>query len=549
VKYVIPCLANCQIGPSFRNYFWTITCKKVYSIRSTTCDNQRIKGEKGNMEQDYGKDILEKEHNDHKEDDAQSDPAGAEREEDFARLFEESAKTSQRFEPGQKTKARIAGISGDFAYLDLGGKSEAVIDLKEFLNENGECSIKEGDEVESFFVSYENGLKKFTTLIRGYSTLSLNGIRDAYEAHIPVTGKVASELKGGFEVQVGKVRCFCPFSQIDLRGTRETESYVGQKFSFMVLEYKENGRNIILSRRVILEEDQENQRKVFKESLTPGMDVTGRVKSIQKFGVFVDIGGIDGLIPLSELSWSKGEKPADLFNIGDEVTVRIINIEWERERITLSLKAILPDPFLSALEKYPPESMVKGMVVRLETFGAFVNLEPGVDGLIPISKLGAGRRVKHPKEVLEVGQIVEAQVLEANPEKRRISLSMEQKIAFEDIVLPSPGDLIEGAVERVIAAGVLLKIKDGLTGFIPNSEMGTLRGTNHNRMFPPGTMMQAVVVEIDAKRNRVTLSRSKVDEKVERDTYEQYRDKTVEEEKSSGGLGNLGELLRAKLNL
>ena len=187
----------------------------------------------------------------------------------------------------------------------------------------------------------------------------------------------------------------------------------------MVLEYKENGRNIILSRRVILEEDQENQRKVFKESLTPGMDITGKVKSIQKFGVFVDIGGIDGLIPLSELSWSKGEKPADLFNIGDEVTVRIINIEWERERVTLSLKAILPDPFLSALEKYPPESIVQGMVVRLETFGAFVNLEPGVDGLIPISKLGAGRRIKHPKEVLEVGQLVEAQVIEVNPEKRK----------------------------------------------------------------------------------------------------------------------------------
>jgi small subunit ribosomal protein S1 len=213
------------------------------------------------------------------------------------------------------------------------------------------------------------------------------------------------------------------------------------------------------------------------------------------------------------------------------------------------LKAILPDPFLSALEKYSPEGMVRGMVVRLESFGAFVNLEPGVDGLIPISKLGAGRRIKHPKEVLEVGQLVEAHVLEVNPEKRRISLSMEQKISFEDIALPSPGDLVEGAVERVIAAGVLLKIKDGLTGFIPNSEMGTLRGSNHNRMFPAGSIMQVVVIEIDAKRNRVTLSRSKVDDKVERDTYEQYRDKTNEEVKSSGGLGNLGELLKAKLNL
>ena len=156
------------------------------------------------MEQDYQKNSVENEYNGHREDNGLPEHMSTDREEDFAQLFEESAKTSQRFEPGQKIKSRIAGISGDFAYLDIGGKSEAVIDLKEFLNENGECSVKEGDEVESFFVSYENGLKKFTTLIRGYSTLSLNGIRDAYKAHIPVNGKVTAKLKGGFEVQVGK---------------------------------------------------------------------------------------------------------------------------------------------------------------------------------------------------------------------------------------------------------------------------------------------------------------------------------------------------------
>ena len=485
-------------------------------------------------------------------DDNRNEPSNnidTEQEEDFALLFEESSKTSQRFEPGQKIKSRVTGISGDFAYLDLSGKSDGVVDLKEFFDEDGGCTIKEGDEIEVFFVSYEKGLRKFTTLIHGYSTHSLGGIRDAYDAGLPVNGRVTTELKGGYEVQVGKVRCFCPFSHIDLRGTRETEAYMGQTFPFRILEYKENGRNIILSRRVLLEEEQENQKKQFKESLKPGMDITGKVRSMQNFGVFVDIGGIDGLIPLSELSWGKGEKPADLFNIGDAVTVKIIDIDWERGRLTLSLKAILPDPFLRVQEKYPPESMVRGTVARLETFGAFVNLEPGVDGLIPISKLGAGRRIKHPKEVLEVGQLIEAQVLEVNPEKRRISLSMEQKIAFEDIEPPSAGDLIDGIVERVIAAGILLKIKDGLTGFIPNSEMGTLKGTNHNRMFPPGTTMQAVVLESDPKRNRVTLSRGRVDEKVEKDTYKRYREKTHEEEQASGGLGSLGELLKAKLGL
>ncbi len=297
---------------------------------------------------------------------------------------------------------------------------------------------------------------------------------------------------------------------------------------------------------MLLEEEQEIQKKKFKESLQAGMDMTGKVRSIQKFGVFVDIGGIDGLIPLSELSWSKGDKPSDLFTVGDEVTVKILDIDWERDRVTLSVKAIQPDPFLSAPEKYPVESMVHGTVVRLESFGAFVNLEPGIDGLIPISKLGAGRRVNHPKEVLEVGQIVEAQVLDVNPEKRRISLSIEKKVPQQDIILPSVGNLVDGTVERVLTSGVLLRIGEGLTGFIPNSEMGTLKGSNHSRMFPQGTAMQAVVIEVDKDRNRVTLSRSQVDNKVERDTYTQYRDKTHEEEKSTGGLGSLGELLKAK---
>ena len=470
----------------------------------------------------------------------------AEQGEDFAALFEQSLKTSQRFEPGQRIKSKVVNISGDFAYLDLSGKSDGVVDSREFLNEEGESRIKEGDEIEVFFVSYENGMRKFTTLMRGYSTLSLNGIRNAHEAGLPVNGKVTAELKGGYEVHIGKVRCFCPFSHIDLRGSKDAASYLGQTFPFRVLEYKENGRNIILSRRALLEEEQQVKRQAFKESLETGMEMAGKVRSIQKFGVFVDLGGIDGLVPLSELSWNRGAKPAELVSIGDEVTIRIIDINWEKERVTLSLKAIQPDPFLSVAEKYPVESTVQGTIVRLESFGAFVNLEPGIDGLIPISKLGAGRRINHPKEVVEVGQLVEAQVLEVNPEKRRISLSMEKKIPLEEIVLPAIGELVGGVVERVLSSGVLLKINDGPTGFIPNSEMGTLKGSNHNRMFPPGTPMQAIVLEVDKSRNRVTLSRNRVDEKVERDTYSQYRDKTVEEEKAAGGLGSLGELLKAK---
>lgn len=467
-------------------------------------------------------------------------------EEDFATLFEKSGTASKRLEPGQKVSARIVSISGDFAFIDLGGKSEGVINLNEFLQEDGTYSVNEGDTIEAFFVAFSDGLKRFTSHTKGYSTVDLQGIRNAHEANLPVNGKVTGELKGGFEVHVGKIRCFCPFSHIDLKGERKSELYINQTFPFKVLEYKENGRNVILSRRVLLEEEQEERLKEFKESLQVGMEVTGKIRAIQKFGAFVDLGGIDGLIPSSELSWNRAEKAENILSQGQEVTVKVIAVDWQRNRLTLSIKSMQPDPYASAAEKYPIDSMAKGTVVRLEGFGAFVNLEPGIDGLIPVSKFGTGRRIKHPKEVVEVGQWVEARVIDVNPPGRKITLSMEQKLNLEEIQLPAVSDIVQGTVERVISAGLFLKIGDYLTGFIPNSEMGTPRGSNHNRMFPPGTTLQAIVIEVDKNRKKVTLSRNKVDEKIEEDTYNSYRDSVRKEERATGGLGNLGDLLREK---
>jgi small subunit ribosomal protein S1 len=467
-------------------------------------------------------------------------------EEDFATLFEKSSTGSKRLDPGQKVNAKIVSISGDYVFVDLGGKSEGVINLNEFLKEDGTYHVNEGDTIDAFFVAFSDGLKRFTSRSKGYSTVDLQGIRNAYEANLPVNGKVVSELKGGFEVHVGKVRCFCPFSHIDLKGERRSEPYINQTFPFKILEYKENGRNVILSRRALLEEEQQERLREFKESLQVGMEVTGKIRAIQKFGAFIDLGGIDGLIPSSELSWNRAERAENLLSTGQEVTVKVIAIDWEKNRLTLSIKSMQPDPYTNAAENYPIDRTVKGTIVRLENFGAFVNLEPGVDGLIPISKFGTGRRIKHPKEVVEVGQLVEARVIDVDAANRKITLSMEQKINLEEIQLPSVSDIVNGTVERVIPAGVFLKIGDYLTGFIPNSEMGTPRGTNHNRMFPSGTTMQAIVIEVDRNRRKVTLSRNKVDEKIEEDTYNSYRDSVKKEEQATGGLGSFGDLLREK---
>ncbi|MBA4416298.1 MAG: 30S ribosomal protein S1 [Syntrophus sp. (in: bacteria)] len=470
----------------------------------------------------------------------------SEKEEQFSELFEKSNTLSKRLDPGQKIKARVVSISGDFAYVDLGGKSEGVIDINEFMDENSTCAIKVDDEVEVFFVSVQNGLKKLTTLVRGLSTVSLAGIRDAYEAGLPVSGKVTSELKGGFEVHVGKARCFCPFSQIDLRGSRDAGAYLHETFPFKVLEYEEDGRNIILSRRALLEEERQVQLDALKKSLEVGMEVSAKVRSIQNFGVFVDIGGMDGLIPMSEVTWDRSEKVENILSIGQEVTVKIISLDWTRDRLTLSLKSMQADPWTTVAERYPADTEVRGTIVRLAPFGVFVSLEPGIDGLIHVSKLGAGRRIKHPQEVVEVGQMVDVCVIEVDPKNKKISLSMEQKNQQERPPLPAMGEIFQGVVERVMPYGIFLKTESGVTGLIPNSEMGTPRGTNHSRLFPEGTPMQVIVTAVDEGKGKVTFSRSGVEEKTAENEYNQYKDKVKKEETTASGLGSLGELIMAK---
>jgi small subunit ribosomal protein S1 len=469
-------------------------------------------------------------------------------EESFAALFEKDSKLPGRLDPGQKITSTIVSISGDFVYVSLGGKSEGVIDIAELRDEEGKSNVNVGDQIDSYFVSVQGGLKRLTTLRHGLSTLSLKEIRDAFEAGLPISGKVIKELKGGFEVHVGKVRCFCPFSQIDLRGYRDTDVYTGETFSFKVLEFDEEDRNVILSRRAILEEEQLAKVEALKTRLTVGMDIPAKVRSIQSFGVFVDLGGIDGLIPMSEIGWGKTENIREIIQTGSELTARIIAIDWDKDRLTLSLKALQPDPFLSAAEKYPVDSIVRGTVVRLAAFGVFVNLEPGVDGLVHISKLGAGRRIKHPKEVVAVGQTVEAFVQDVDVHNRRISLSMEQKVEPETIVLPEKGQLLEGTIEKVLTSGILVKLPGGAVGFIPNSEIGTPRGTNHNKMFPFGTTLQVLVLEVDQNRNRITLSRSGVDEKLEKEELSSYINKVQQDDKAVSSLGSFGELLKAAMD-
>ena len=469
-----------------------------------------------------------------------------EQEENFAAMLDQCS-IGERLYPGQKVRAKVVSVSGELVYIDLGGKSEGAVDLAEFINKEGVTIVREGDEIEAFFVTVQDGLMILTTLVGGYSAITLNGISDACEAGVPVNGEVKKEIKGGFEVSVGGVRCFCPFSHIDVKGGREGSVYLGRTFPFKVLEYGEEGKKIVLSRRVLLEQEKEAKVEKLKENLTVGMDVTAEVKSIQKFGVFVDMGGIDALIPVSEISWDRSVKTGDVLSIGQNITARIISLDWEKNRLALSLKAMQPDPWASAAEKYPVDSRVSGSIVRLLSFGAFVRLEPGIEGLIHISNLGAGRRINHPREVVGAGQWVDVYVLSVDQQNRKISLSMQPKVEPAKIILPAVGDILDGTVEKVMPYGIFLKMNDCLTGLIPNQEMGTPSGTDHRRMFPPGTAMQVAVIDVDAASNKVRLSRKAVLEKAAQDEFKQYSESVKNSAESSGGLGSLGDILKAKL--
>ncbi|BCG48397.1 16S ribosomal protein S1p [Citrifermentans bremense] len=347
-------------------------------------------------------------------------------EESFADLFERSQKDAGRLEPGSKVEATVLKITKDWVFLDTGRKGEGVLDIKELTDAEGNVSVKVGDKVTAWFISSRNNEMRFTTKIGAASGQSAGNaqLEEAYAAGIPVEGTVEKEVKGGFEVKVAGSRAFCPFSQIALRRVEDTASFIGKQISFKIVEYAENGRNIVVSHRALLEEELQQQKDALKETLKVGDRVKGTVTSLRDFGAFVSIGVVEGLLPVSEVAWARVNHVSDVLSVGQEVEVVVKGIDWEKNRISFSLKDTLADPWEEAASAFPEGSYQNGKVARLTPFGAFVTLGSGVDGLIHISKLGAGKRIQHPREVLAEGQEVEVKVEGVDREQRRISLSL-----------------------------------------------------------------------------------------------------------------------------
>jgi len=342
----------------------------------------------------------------------------------FAELFEKTQVRRDFLEPGQKIEATIVKITPEWIFLDLGGKNEGYLDRKEFVNEEGVLSVKEGDTIAAYFLFSKANEKLFTTRI-GAGNSARNHMEEVWRSGIPIEGVVEKEIKGGFEIKLaGDMRGFCPFSQMGLQRIDNAQDYIGRRMSFRITEFAEKGRNIILSSRAILEEQKKKDDDALKATLNEGMMVTGKIVSIRDFGAFLDIGGPQGLLPISEIGWDRVEDIQERLSIGQTLDVIIMKLDRENNRISLSLKQTLSDPWDEVSSKYPEGTLHTGTVVRLTTFGAFVNLGPGVDGLLHISKLGEGRRIAHPRDAAKEGQTIEVRIDSIDKAQKRISLSL-----------------------------------------------------------------------------------------------------------------------------
>jgi len=343
-------------------------------------------------------------------------------EEDFAAMFEASVK-AKRFEKGQTLEGRIVAIGAEVAFVDVGGKGEATVDIDELKDADGRLEVAVGDRIRAMVVSTEGGLTLSRRLVRGAATD--RQLEDAYRARLPVEGKIEKVVKGGYEVRIGRQRAFCPFSQIDIVRT-EPPAHEGKVYEFRIVEYKEGGRNIIVSRRAILEEQQRANAEQVRRSIVAGAVLTGRVASVRDFGAFVDLGGgVQGLLHVSEIGWSRVSDPSQVLEVGEEITVKVLRVDDDKQKISLGLKQLTADPWSSVQEKYAIGQVHSGRVTRLTEFGAFVELEPGIEGLAHASTFApTGGRSQGWSSQVAPGTTGEFEILSIDLEKKRIGVAL-----------------------------------------------------------------------------------------------------------------------------
>lgn len=443
---------------------------------------------------------------------------------------------------GQVVKGRIVQIGPDSIFVDVQGKGEAVIDRAELEDKDGSLQVMVGDEIEATVIATDGEIRLSRKLLKG--ARAREALEMAAANRLPVEGKVTGVVKGGYEVTVAGLRAFCPFSQIDMRRVDPAE-VLNQEFEFRIARYTENGRNIVLSRRQLLEEHAAQAAEETRKKIAPDAVLPGTVTSLTDFGAFIDLGGVQGLVPLSEISHARAGTPADRLHVGEPVTVKVLRVDAQKGKITLSLKALEGDPWTTVAGQLRERQIVSGRVARVTEFGAFVELLPGVDGLLHVSEIPRNQQSK-VKDAATAHTEIPVMILSIDPNKRRISLALapEGMAPGEQAEASTlaAGVVITGTVERVEPFGIFVRLGPGQTGLIPNVEMGTPRGTDHRKEFAPETEVKVVVLAVEEDGKRIRLSRSKALVHEEQAEAQAYQRDTAQK---SGKFGvTLGDLLK-----
>ncbi|GKV95321.1 30S ribosomal protein S1 [Pectobacterium carotovorum subsp. carotovorum] len=429
--------------------------------------------------------------------------------ESFAQLFEESLKEIET-RPGSIVRGVVVAIDKDVVLVDAGLKSESAIPVEQFKNAQGELEIQVGDEVDVALDAIEDGFGE--TLLsrekakRHEAWLTLE---KAYEEAATVTGIINGKVKGGFTVELNGIRAFLPGSLVDVRPVRDTLHLEGKELEFKVIKLDQKRNNVVVSRRAVIESENSAERDQLLENLQEGMEVKGIVKNLTDYGAFVDLGGVDGLLHITDMAWKRVKHPSEIVNVGDEITVKVLKFDRERTRVSLGLKQLGEDPWVAIAKRYPESTRLTGRVTNLTDYGCFVEIEEGVEGLVHVSEMDWTNKNIHPSKVVNVGDVVEVMVLDIDEERRRISLGLKQCKSNPWQLFAethNKGDRVEGKIKSITDFGIFIGLDGGIDGLVHLSDISwNVAGEEAVREYKKGDEIAAVVLQVDAERERISL--------------------------------------------
>jgi len=423
----------------------------------------------------------------------------------FRELYEQSLQSVQI---GEVVTGKVVQIGNDVVMVDVGWKTEGYIPVRELLDGEGKIGVSVGDEIEILVDRRDGDGNLVLSRDKATKIKVWDDIKLACEQNTPVKGTITERIKGGLSVDIG-IPAFLPGSQVDIRPVRDLDRYVGQELMFEILKYDKKRNNVVLSRRSILEREREEAKRQTLETLEEGKIVEGIIKNITDYGLFIDLGGIDGLLHVTDISWGRMSRPADKFSRGDRITVKVLSFDREKERVSLGLKQLIDNPWDQIQNRYPVGTILPGKVVNLTDYGVFVELEDGVEGLVHISEMFWTREIKHPTKVLSLGQVINVMILEVNPEAKRISLGWKQTTPnpWETLKTKYPeGHVVKGVIRNITNFGIFVGVEDGIDGLVHVSDISWKQRVKHpGEFFRKGQEIEAVVLNIDVENEKFSL--------------------------------------------